>query len=202
MREGVAAEKIYLVGNVMIDTLIQFLPKANEVFPQLQEKLQLGSYGLVTLHRPSNVDEGETFLPMLAALRKLSNELPLIFPVHPRTKQKWSEQLNECSPGIRAIEPQGYLEFLALQKNARLVITDSGGIQEDTTYLGTPCLTLRENTERPITITSGTNVLIGRDWDLLDRSFRSALQRNGHPPTPPPLWDGKASERIADILSK
>jgi UDP-N-acetylglucosamine 2-epimerase (non-hydrolysing) len=201
-KEGIAQDKVFLVGNVMIDTLIQFLPQADEVFPALRSKFGLESYGLVTLHRPANVDEGDTFLPMLAALRKLSQELPLIFPVHPRTQQKWSAQLQESSPNIRAIEPQGYLEFLALQKNARVVITDSGGIQEETTYLGTPCLTLRENTERPITIKAGTNVLIGRDWELLDRSFRAALQRNNHRSVPPPLWDGRASERIADVLSR
>ena len=201
-REGVASEKVFLVGNVMIDTLVQFLPKAEELFPRLKAELSLDSFGLITLHRPSNVDDESTFLPMLQALDGLSRELPLIFPVHPRTRQKWSAQLGQCNPNLRAIEPLGYLEFLALQKNAKVVITDSGGIQEETTYLGTPCLTLRENTERPITITLGTNVLIGRDWKLLREKFSEALGGGGRQRGRPPLWDGHASERIAEILNR
>jgi len=201
-REGVAKEKIFLVGNVMIDTLIRSLAEADEVYPKIQAELALGSYGLVTLHRPSNVDDEAIFLPMLATLDSLSERLTLVFPVHPRTKRKWSAQLAECKPTLKIIDPLGYLEFLALQKNAKVVVTDSGGIQEETTYLGTPCLTLRENTERPITITHGTNVLIGRDWDLLRKHFNLALDGAGKQPGRPPLWDGKASERIADILSR
>jgi UDP-N-acetylglucosamine 2-epimerase (non-hydrolysing) len=200
-REGIAKEKVFLVGNVMIDTLIQFLPKADEIFPKLKTELSLGSYGLVTLHRPSNVDDDSVFLPMLKALDGLSRELPLIFPVHPRTRQKWATRLDACNANLRAIEPLGYLEFLALQKNARVVITDSGGIQEETTYLGTPCLTLRENTERPITVTLGTNVLIGRDWELLQEKFHEALSGARKQTGCPPLWDGKAAERIAEILT-
>ena len=168
-REGIAKEKVFFVGNVMIDTLIQFLPRAEDLFPSLKAKLSLGSFGLVTLHRPSNVDSETAFLPMLKVLDGLSDELPLLFPVHPRTREKWSAQLARCNPNLRTIAPLGYMEFLALQKSARVVITDSGGIQEETTYLGTPCLTLRENTERPITTTLGTNVLIGHDWELLRR---------------------------------
>jgi len=201
-REGVAKEKVFLVGNVMIDTLIRFLPKADEMFPRLKAELTLDSFGLVTLHRPSNVDEESTFLPMLQVLDSLSKELPLIFPVHPRTRQKWTAQLKQCNPNFRVIEPLGYLEFLALQKNAKLVITDSGGIQEETTYLGTPCFTLRENTERPITVTQGTNVLIGRDWELLRKHFHAALSGECKKMGRPPLWDGKASERIAEILTR
>ncbi len=200
-REGIAKEKVFLVGNVMIDTLIQFLPKADDAFPSLRDRLNLGAFGLVTLHRPSNVDDEETFLPMLGALHSLSRELPLIFPVHPRTQQKWSSQLEQCSPNIRAIAPLGYLEFLALQKHAKVVITDSGGIQEETSFLGVPCLTLRENTERPITVTLGTNVLIGRDWELLRAEFHKALAGGDRPIASLPLWDGHASERIASILA-
>ena len=200
-REGIAREKIFFVGNVMIDTLVRFLPKADEVFPRLKAELSLGNYGLVTLHRPSNVDDESTFLPMLHVLDSLSEKLPLIFPVHPRTRQKWSARLEQCNPDLRVIDPQGYLEFLALQKNAKVVITDSGGIQEETTYLGVPCLTLRENTERPITITSGTNVLIGRDWGKLKHHFQEALEGRDKPKSFPPLWDGKAAERIAEILT-
>ncbi len=201
-REGIAKEKVFLVGNVMIDTLIQFLPKADDIFPELKDKLSLNSFGLITLHRPANVDEESTFLPMLQVLDCLSEKLPLIFPVHPRTRQKWSAQLARCSPNLRVIDPLGYLEFLALQKNATVVITDSGGIQEETTYLGTPCLTLRENTERPITVTQGTNVLIGRNWELLRSRFDDALSAERKHECRPPLWDGKASDRIADILTR
>ena len=200
-REGVAEEKIHLVGNVMIDTLIRFLPRAEEIFPKLKSNLSLSAFGLVTLHRPSNVDNEADFLPMLAVLDKLSSDLPLIFPVHPRTRQKWSEQLAHTNSNLRMIEPQGYLEFLALQKHATLVITDSGGIQEETTFLGTPCFTLRENTERPITITNGTNVLIGRDWQRLEQGFHHALNGKHRRGEQPPLWDGKASQRIAEILT-
>lgn len=201
VREGVAKEKVFLVGNVMIDTLIRFLPQADKMFPRLKKELSLDSYGLITLHRPSNVDEESIFLPMLQVLDSLSRELPLIFPVHPRTRQKWAARLEQCNPNLRVIAPLGYLEFLALQKNARVVITDSGGIQEETTYLGTPCLTLRENTERPITVTLGTNVLIGRDWGLLQQHFHEALTGGQKKVDCIPLWDGKASERIANILS-
>lgn len=201
-REGTAKERVFMVGNVMIDTLIQFLPKADDSYPALKEKLRLNSFGLVTLHRPSNVDEETSFLPMLQVLDSLSERLPLIFPVHPRTRQKWSARLQQCSPNLQVIDPLGYLEFLALQKHARVVITDSGGIQEETTYLGTPCLTLRENTERPITVTQGTNVLIGRNWELLRSHFYKALNGGRKLECRPPLWDGKASDRIAEILAR
>jgi UDP-N-acetylglucosamine 2-epimerase (non-hydrolysing) len=201
-REGISSEKVFLVGNVMIDTLIRFLPRADEIYPKLKSELSLDSFGLVTLHRPSNVDDESTFLPMLQVLDSLSETLPLIFPVHPRTRQKWSARLEQCNPNLRVIEPLGYLEFLALQKNARVVITDSGGIQEETTYLGTPCLTLRENTERPITVTLGTNVLIGRDWDLLRGEFHRALNGGRHQIGGLPLWDGNASDRIADVITR
>jgi UDP-N-acetylglucosamine 2-epimerase (non-hydrolysing) len=199
-REGVAANKIFLVGNVMIDTLVQFLPKADALFPELRQKLSLDDFGLITLHRPSNVDDEAVFLPMLEVLDELSRDLPLVFPVHPRTRDRWSAQLQTCNPNLRAIEPQGYLEFLALQKHAKVVVTDSGGIQEETSYLGTPCLTLRENTERPITLTAGTNTLIGRDWNLLRTEFAKALNGRRRQGNQIPLWDGHASDRIAEIL--
>jgi UDP-N-acetylglucosamine 2-epimerase (non-hydrolysing) len=199
LREGIAREKIFFVGNVMIDTLIQFLPKAEEAFPKLRSGLGLDRFGLVTLHRPSNVDDESTFMPMLNVLESLSEKLPLLFPAHPRTLNKWSERLAHSN--LKIIEPVGYLDFLALQKHATVVITDSGGIQEETTYLGVPCLTLRHNTERPITTTCGTNTLIGDDWELLKAKFQTALDSQRQVPKRPPLWDGKASERIADILS-
>jgi UDP-N-acetylglucosamine 2-epimerase (non-hydrolysing) len=201
-REGVAKEKIFLVGNVMIDTLVRLQPVADEAFVQLREELALQSFGLITLHRPSNVDEESVFLPMLDVLDSLSLELPLVFPVHPRTRHKWAARLEKCTPRLKIVAPMGYIEFLALQKNSKVVITDSGGVQEESTYLGIPCLTLRENTERPVTITMGTNVLIGRDWDLLRSSFRGALNGLRGTRRLPPLWDGKAALRIADILSR
>lgn len=199
--EGVPADKVFLVGNVMIDTLIQFLPKSDEVYLTLKQELSLEEFGLVTLHRPSNVDDSTAFLPMLQVLNELSSRLPLIFPVHPRTRDKWGEELEKCNPNLRTIAPLGYLEFLALQKHAKVVITDSGGIQEETSYLGTPCFTLRENTERPITITMGTNVLIGRDWNLLRHEFGKALDGQRKRICELPLWDGHASDRIAAILA-
>lgn len=199
--EGVPADKVFLVGNVMIDTLIQFLPKSDEVYQTLKQELSLEEFGLVTLHRPSNVDDSTAFLPMLQVLNELSSRLPLIFPVHPRTRDKWGKELEKCNPNLRTIAPLGYLEFLALQKHARVVITDSGGIQEETSYLGTPCFTLRENTERPITITMGTNVLIGRDWNLLRHEFGKALDGQQKRICELPLWDGHASDRIAAILA-
>jgi UDP-N-acetylglucosamine 2-epimerase (non-hydrolysing) len=139
---------------------------------------------------------------MIDCLDKLSRELPLIFPVHPRTRQRWSARLDQCNPSFRVIDPLGYLEFLALQKHASVVITDSGGIQEESTFLGTPCLTLRENTERPITVSMGTNVLVGRDWDMLRRHFMGTLNGSRKQGSLPPLWDGQAAVRIAEILSR
>jgi UDP-N-acetylglucosamine 2-epimerase (non-hydrolysing) len=199
-REGVATEKIFLVGNVMIDTLIRLLPCAERAFERLQIELGLGDFGLVTLHRPSNVDDSAIFLPMLDVLNSLSAQLPLVFPVHPRTRQKWAAELAVCNPGLRVIDPLGYTEFLGLQRFARVVVTDSGGIQEESTWLGVPCLTLRENTERPVTITMGTNTLVGRNWILLRERFYAALSVAPGRKAPPPLWDGHAAERIADVL--
>lgn len=201
-REGIARDKIFFVGNVMIDTLIRYLPEADKIYPGLKNKFSLESFGLITLHRPSNVDDGGAFLPMLRALDSLSEKLPLLFPAHPRTLQKWSKELQQCNPNLRVIEPLGYLEFLALQKKATVVITDSGGIQEETTYLGVPCLTLRENTERPVTVTLGTNVLIGRNWELLREHFDKIVRGKRENRGLPQLWDGKAAERIADIVTQ
>ena len=199
--EGVSSNKVFFVGNVMIDTLIRLLPEADKCFPPLQASLSLESYGLITLHRPSNVDDGTLFLPMLDVLNELSTTLPLLFPVHPRTRQKWARDLDRCGQGLRIVDPLGYIEFLALQKHAMVVITDSGGIQEETTFLGKPCLTLRTNTERPVTVTNGTNVLIGQNWEALRREFRRAIDAPPVRPAPPPLWDGNAASRIAEVIS-
>jgi UDP-N-acetylglucosamine 2-epimerase (non-hydrolysing) len=201
-KEGIAKDKIFFVGNVMIDTLIKLLPTADELFPSLKVTFPLDTFGVITLHRPSNVDDEAAFPQILDVLDDLSRELPLIFPVHPRTRSKWAARLNDTQRGLHVIDPLGYVEFLALQKNATLIVTDSGGIQEESTYLGVPCLTLRHNTERPVTVTMGTNVLIGRDWELLRKCFRSVLNGSFKKREMPPLWDGKTAVRIAEILSQ
>lgn len=202
MKEGVPSEKIHLVGNVMIDTLVRLLPRAqnSKVFESLD--LQPKNYGLITLHRPGNVDEPGTLTSILAALQQISREIPLIFPIHPRTRTRLgtldypSSRYNH----LRLLEPLGYLDFLRLQQEAALVITDSGGIQEESTFLGVPCLTVRENTERPITVELGTNVIVGQDMDFLMAEVSRILNGHGKAGTVPPLWDGRAGERIADIV--
>ena len=195
-REGVPAAKIRRVGNVMIDTLVRLLPHCDAHRPPgLPPR-----YAAVTLHRPSNVDDPGSLRALLEALNELSDEIPMVFPVHPRTRQRM-EQLNlAISPRVLLLDPLPYLGFLALQKDAVLVITDSGGVQEETTFLGVPCLTLRENTERPITVELGTNLVIGRDLDRLRREVRKILSGTTRKPQSIPLWDGHAAERIAEVL--
>ncbi len=210
LREGVPAEKIHLVGNVMIDTLVRLLPVSQERWPALRASLNLlehgkkgSGYALVTLHRPSNVDAPASLQRIMDALRSLADRLSIVFPVHPRTRQRLSElRLDAPHPSLRLIEPVGYLDFLALQGHATLVLTDSGGVQEETTFLGVPCLTLRENTERPITVEQGTNMLVGQDMELLAKEARRILQEGPRPGRIPPLWDGKASERIAEVIAE
>jgi UDP-N-acetylglucosamine 2-epimerase (non-hydrolysing) len=198
LREGIASEKIHRVGNVMIDTLVHLLPQA-----ELPRDLSaLGSFVLVTLHRPANVDDLPWLENMLAALAEVSRDLQVVFPVHPRTSKRLQEAGAAVSGNARLhlLPPLPYLAFLALQRAARAVITDSGGVQEETSFLGVPCLTVRENTERPITLTEGTNTLVGRDISRLGTELQRVL---GLPPTKPraiPLWDGHAAERIAKIL--
>ncbi len=194
--EGYRDDQISLAGNVMIDTLLANRDRAVDR-PLLDDLgLSSGSYGVITLHRPSNVDDPDQLNSLLGALEVVSAELPLVFPVHPRTRAQLPDQLRES---VRLIEPLGYLDFLALQAGARLMLTDSGGIQEETTALGVPCLTLRENTERPITIEQGTNHLVGTDPETIVQSATRVLSQ---PPAPrcPELWDGRAGERIADRL--
>ena len=202
LHEGIPRENIYLVGNVMIDTLARLLPRAH-VSAQRQELATGGEpYVLVTLHRPSNVDDSGELQVILETLSEIASEVPVIFPVHPRTRQAIVERIRtSLAPGLRLIDPVGYIEFLSLQRSAALVITDSGGIQEETTFLGIPCLTVRENTERPITVRLGTNILVGRDMDLLKAETKRILSGKGKTGTIPPLWDGKAGERIADIIA-
>ena len=194
--EGYREDQIHLVGNVMIDTLMANVDRARRR-PVLSELgVQVGDYGLVTLHRPANVDDGAVLDGLVKVLGDLATECPLVFPIHPRTRA----QLGAAVPSnVHIVDPLGYLDFLALQADARIVLTDSGGVQEETTVLGVPCLTLRENTERPITVTEGTNRLVGRDPATVLAAAREVL---AHPPEQrrPKLWDGRAGERIATAL--
>jgi UDP-N-acetylglucosamine 2-epimerase (non-hydrolysing) len=201
MAEGVAEWKIHFVGNVMIDTLVRLLPAAEARWPALQAQFGLERFGLVTLHRPSNVDDLVMLDSIMETLEEIGGDVPLLFPAHPRTRRRLEGTSFERNGGaVKFIAPMGYIDFLALQRFAALVITDSGGIQEETTFLNTPCLTVRENTERPVTVTMGTNVLVGQDMGLL--RARSLAVLNGERPEGkrPPLWDGKAGERIAKII--
>jgi UDP-N-acetylglucosamine 2-epimerase (non-hydrolysing) len=211
LREGVAAERIHYVGNVMIDTLEQMLPAAEEqVLPDVPQQ-----FALVTLHRPGNVDDPDWLGAMIESLQTISKSLAVVFPVHPRTRERISGLGQSAGLGhsggsghnghnsdgaITFLNPLPYLTFLALERRAAVVITDSGGIQEETTYLGTPCLTVRENTERPVTVEMGTNILVGRDTTRLVRELEAILRGNGKRGTIPPLWDGQAAHRIARVI--
>ena len=205
--EGIPAERIRLVGNVMIDSLLQNLERARG--SRIKHDLGVAdtAYGVLTLHRPSNVDTPDTFTRILAALETITQTLPVIFPVHPRTRKTIAELgLSDRVASIknlRLIDPLGYLDFLSLYSTARLVMTDSGGIQEETTALGIPCLTLRENTERPITVELGTNVIVGTDTARIVAAASAALNGSAKRTTRhPPLWDGRTSERILDALEE
>jgi UDP-N-acetylglucosamine 2-epimerase (non-hydrolysing) len=201
LREGVAQEKIHLVGNVMIDTLVRLLAVAEEnaIGPNLG--LPARGYGLITLHRPSNVEDTAMLTSVMAAVSDISRDLPFVFPIHPRTRQRLQDSNVRCpTSNIRLIDPLGYLEFLALQRYAALVITDSGGIQEETTFLGVPCLTVRDSTERPVTVTLGTNILVGRDMKHLRTEVERILAGTVKPGRVPPLWDGHAAERIVHTI--
>lgn len=197
--EGYPSGTIHLVGNVMVDCLLNNLDRARE--QPIVERLGIspGEYALLTLHRPSNVDDPATFTGLLEAVAHVAHELPIVYPVHPRVRRQL--ETRELPPGVMLIEPAGYLDFIALQASAKLVLTDSGGIQEETTILGVPCLTLRENTERPITITEGTNQLAGTAPARIIELAMKILDDGAHPPRRPTLWDGKACGRIVDALS-
>jgi UDP-N-acetylglucosamine 2-epimerase (non-hydrolysing) len=198
LREGVDSQKIYQVGNVMIDTLIKLLPSAQRV--TRDDGVFDAPYALVTLHRPSNVDDPDTLRTLIQTLNEVSRDIAVVFPVHPRTRKRIQE-IDEWTAhrNLRLIDPVGYVEFLALQMHATVVVTDSGGIQEETTYLGIPCLTVRTNTERPVTTTIGSNMLIGRDMDRLVVEIGRVLEGQGKKGRIPPLWDGRAARRIAEI---
>jgi len=199
--EGIPEDKIFLVGNVMIDTLVRLLPLADG--SEICRSLRLidKPYTLVTLHRPSNVDDSRDLLKTLDALNEIADGIDVIFPVHPRTRQIMQEAGEmKFSDRFHFIDPVGYVEFLGLQKGASLLITDSGGIQEETTYLGVPCITVRENTERPITVNIGSNILVGRDVERLKLEAKAILGGKVKKSEIPPLWDGKAGERIATVI--
>ena len=197
-REGIDPDRVHLVGNTMIDTLLRFRDQAQE--SQILERLGLatGGYGVLTLHRPANVDRGSNIEELLEAVAEAAAGLPLIFPVHPRTR----EALRGATipDEVHDIEPLPYLDFLRLLADARVVLTDSGGIQEETTVLEVPCLTLREGTERPITVSEGTNRIVGTHPDGVRRALSETLRNPSCPGAVPALWDGKAAGRILDRL--
>jgi UDP-N-acetylglucosamine 2-epimerase (non-hydrolysing) len=203
-REGIPAERVHFVGNVMIDTLLQHRERARN--SDILQRLGLAprGYAVCTLHRPSNVDSAAAAENTLQAVRCVAERLPVVLPLHPRTRAKLTEfglfeQLVSL-PTAQVIEPVGYLDFLALNDGARLVFTDSGGVQEETTALGVPCLTFRENTERPITVTQGTNQLVGVSVPAVATALEAVLSGRFKAGRVPELWDGRASERIVDIL--
>ena len=205
-REGIPERKIFFVGNVMIDTLVRHIELAKRSTILNRFSLQKGDYALVTLHRPSNVDEERPLHEILSAFRAIEQRVPIVFPVHPRTRDRFTKfGLTRDISGMKHLiltEPLGYLDFLNLMMHAKLVLTDSGGIQEETTFLGIPCLTLRENTERPVTITHGTNRLVPLSAQRIIGEAENVL-RNGKVEAAriPPLWDGRAAQRIVEILS-
>jgi UDP-N-acetylglucosamine 2-epimerase (non-hydrolysing) len=204
LREGRPASSIHLVGNVMIDTLVRLLPVADRRWEDgPRQEWSGGPYALVTLHRPSNVDDPDALAALMRALADISRDIPLVFPVHPRTRERIRKgELDSASDTLHMVAPLSYIDFLAFERHAAMAITDSGGVQEETTYLGIPCLTLRPNTERPVTVTMGTNTIVGHDTTRLRHEVRRVLDEGGNRRQVPPLWDGHASERIAAVLAE
>jgi len=204
-REGHADGQVHLVGNVMIDTLLWLLPKAKARDTLAQNGLTADRYGLVTLHRPANVDTPETLGALLDVLIEASKELPLVFPIHPRTQQRIDQfglaDRLQRAPGLLPLPPAGYLDFLCLSSQAKVIVTDSGGLQEESTVLDIPCLTARPNTERPITVDQGTSTLVGNDPEALRHGLQEVLTGTYKQGQCPPLWDGQAAQRIARILT-
>jgi UDP-N-acetylglucosamine 2-epimerase (non-hydrolysing) len=203
-REGIADEKVHLVGNVMIDTLLRHRERAESSTIVDDLGLEESGYAVLTLHRPSNVDDPAVLGKLLDALEVVQRDQPIVFPAHPRTREKLAhsglaERTAELR-NLRMLDPVGYLDFLKLMASARLVLTDSGGIQEETTILQVPCLTLRENTERPITVEMGTNRIVGQDPERIVTTYREVMERGAGDGRIPPLWDGRAAERIVEVL--
>jgi len=202
-REGVAEEKIRFVGNTMIDTLLLHMDRARAL--PLPEGLSDGGFAILTLHRPGNVDHRETLCSLFGTIREIARRIPVVFPAHPRTVGRLKEfglfdQLHQ-DDSIRLLEPLSYLPFIGLVAHSRMVLTDSGGIQEETTVLRVPCITMRPNTERPITCELGTNILVGSDPERIRAAAFAVLDGAVRPSSIPEKWDGQAAERIVDILS-
>jgi UDP-N-acetylglucosamine 2-epimerase (non-hydrolysing) len=202
LAEGISAEKVHLVGNVMIDTLRRHLPMANLARIRDRVTVEDKRYAVLTLHRPSNVDRSDTFRGIMQAVCVVASRMPVVFPVHPRTRSRLKEfGLGSDLNGVILTEPLGYIDFLSLTSHARLVLTDSGGLQEESTALGIPCLTLRENTERPVTVTHGTNRVVGTRTENIVSGFEQALDST-YDGKMPDLWDGHAADRIAGVISR
>lgn len=206
-REGVADEKVFLVGNVMVDALLSSLPRIERSDVLERQGLEAGRYAVLTLHRPDNVDDPGEARRLVGALAELQKSVPVVFPVHPRTRARFAEMdlwhEVERARGLHPIDPLGYLDFLALVRSAALVLTDSGGLQEESTVLGVPCLTLRNGTERPATVEQGTNRIVGKEPEAILEAAAEALDRRWEAKGPPELWDGRAAERIvAELLER
>ena len=200
--EGVPEEKIHFVGNIMIGSLLRHLPLAT--LDRIRDRISVDEkrYAVLTLHRPSNVDNVEVFRQILAAVRTIAGSLPVVFPVHPRTRLRMREfELDAALGNVTLTDPLGYIDFLSLTSHARLILTDSGGLQEESTALGIPCLTLRESTERPVTVTHGTYQVVGTDTAAILAGYRRALSPP-RPPARPELWDGHAADRISRVLCR
>lgn len=205
IREGKSASQIYFAGNVMIDTLVYTMPKINQSPILSRYPVKAGHYALVTLHRPSNVDQEESLRRILTVFESITKTIPVLFPIHPRTRknlitfglQSRVDKMNH----LILTDPIGYIDFLNLMKNAKCVISDSGGLQEESTYLRIPCLTMRENTERPVTMTVGTNTLVGSDSQVILENFENIMNGTYKKGSVPELWDGHAAERIAEVIA-
>jgi UDP-N-acetylglucosamine 2-epimerase (non-hydrolysing) len=200
-KEGIPEEKIHLVGDIMIDTLIWEMEKTHDLDKPPFEYLEAKKYAVLTLHRPSNVDDEQIFEGIVKALNTISKEIKIVFPAHPRTQKRIEEfDVEFDRENIKIIDPLSYRDFLRLYKNAKFVLTDSGSIQQETTYLNIPCLTIRENTERPFTITKGTNILVGVNPDKIIEESLKILNGKQKQSAGMPLWDGKTAERIVAVI--
>lgn len=203
LKEGVPASKIRLVGNIMIDTLLRHRPLATLDRIRDRVDVRANAYAVMTLHRPSNVDDPVVLRRILDAIAEVAKEMPVVFPVHPRTRDRLKAFASgDLLANVILTEPMGYIDFLSLTSNARIILTDSGGLQEESTALGIPCLTMRENTERPVTITHGTNRLVGTQTAAILDGYRAAMADTPDPTRRPPLWDGKTAGRVSSVLQE